>query len=209
MGEFHDIVVLKNVNCSRAFFACTDSVCLVQKHENYSSTSLISTEEKLLQTEIVDYPSENLVIVSNTAMQQPWEYGICGYRKRRKMTGAMTISLSYYSTTGRQTYCDTTYAHGTDGTHCHIHNHNTTNAVSNTTVDVRTNCSTSFTDSGMSAKHLLFRKLLTLNQKRLHLQQWTERHRWTSEWRNIMFSYESCFWLQYHDGRIKVWWHHV
>lgn len=121
------------------------------------------------------------------------------------MTGAMTISLSYYSTTGRQTYCDTTYAHGTDGTHCHIHNHNTTNAVSNTTVDVRTNCSTSFTDSGMSAKHLLFRKLLTLNQKRLHLQQWTERHRWTSEWHNIMFSYESCFWLQYHDGRIKVW----
>lgn len=61
--------------------------------------------------------------------------------------------------------------------------------------------------SGLSARRPLLRLPLTLNHRRFRLQWCSERRRWTSEWHDIVFSDESRFCLQYHDGRIRVWRH--
>ncbi|GFS88248.1 uncharacterized protein TNCV_1158951, partial [Trichonephila clavipes] len=40
-------------------------------------------------------------------------------------------------------------------------------------------------------------------------RQWcNDRWTWTTEWNNIVVTDESCFYLQHHDGRIRVWRHH-
>ncbi|UYV75564.1 hypothetical protein LAZ67_13000629 [Cordylochernes scorpioides] len=62
--------------------------------------------------------------------------------------------------------------------------------------------------SGLSARRPLLRLLpLTQNHRRLHRQWCRERRMWTAEWNEIVFSYESRFCLQHHDGRIRVWRH--
>ncbi|KFM64192.1 Transposable element Tcb1 transposase, partial [Stegodyphus mimosarum] len=54
--------------------------------------------------------------------------------------------------------------------------------------------------SGLSARCPLLRLPLTQNHRRL-------RRMWTAEWNEIVFTDESRFCLQHHDGRIRVWRH--
>lgn len=51
-------------------FVRTDSVCPVEKQKHHSNTFLISNMAESLHVEIVDYHSENLVIVSDVVKQQ-------------------------------------------------------------------------------------------------------------------------------------------
>ena len=62
-------------------------------------------------------------------------------------------------------------------------------------------------ESGLSARRPLFRLHLTQNHKRLRRQLCDERRVWTAEWNEIVFTDESRFCLQHHDGRIRVWRH--
>ncbi|UYV68197.1 hypothetical protein LAZ67_5003357 [Cordylochernes scorpioides] len=59
--------------------------------------------------------------------------------------------------------------------------------------------------SGMSARCLLLRLPLTQNHRRLRRQWCDERKIWTAEWNEIVFTEESRFCLQHHDGRIRFW----
>lgn len=61
--------------------------------------------------------------------------------------------------------------------------------------------------SGMSARRPLLRLPLTGNHRRLRRQWCDERRTWTTEWNDIVFTDESRFCLQHHDGRIRVWRH--
>ncbi|UYV62801.1 hypothetical protein LAZ67_2001985 [Cordylochernes scorpioides] len=61
--------------------------------------------------------------------------------------------------------------------------------------------------SGLSARCPLLRLPLTQNHRRLHRQWCDERRMWTAELNEIVFTDESRFCLQHHDGRIRVWRH--
>lgn len=61
--------------------------------------------------------------------------------------------------------------------------------------------------SGMSARRPLLRLPLSQNHRRLRRQWCDERRTWTTEWHDIVFTDESRFCLQHHDGRIRVWRH--
>ncbi|KFM66508.1 Transposable element Tcb1 transposase, partial [Stegodyphus mimosarum] len=61
--------------------------------------------------------------------------------------------------------------------------------------------------SGLSARRPLLRLPLTQNHRRLCRQWCDERRMWTAEWNEIVFTDESRFCLQHHDGRIRVWRH--
>lgn len=61
--------------------------------------------------------------------------------------------------------------------------------------------------SGLSARRPLLRLPLTQNHRRLRRQWCDERRMWTAEWNAIVFTDESRFCLQHHDGRIRVWRH--
>ncbi|KFM63087.1 Transposable element Tcb1 transposase, partial [Stegodyphus mimosarum] len=61
--------------------------------------------------------------------------------------------------------------------------------------------------SGLGARRPLLRLPLTQNHRRLRRQWCDERRMWTAEWKEIVFTDESRFCLQYHDGRIRVWRH--
>lgn len=61
--------------------------------------------------------------------------------------------------------------------------------------------------SGLSARRPLLRLHLTQNHRRLRRQWCDERRMWTEEWNEIVFTDESRFCLQHHDGRIRVWRH--
>ncbi|GFU64568.1 transposable element Tc1 transposase [Trichonephila clavipes] len=59
----------------------------------------------------------------------------------------------------------------------------------------------------MSVRNQLFRLPLTDNDRRL-LHQWCDkRWTWTMKLNDIVFTDESRFCLQHHDGRIQVWRH--
>ncbi|MBJ5695529.1 hypothetical protein JGG83_23035 [Salmonella enterica subsp. enterica serovar Derby] len=60
---------------------------------------------------------------------------------------------------------------------------------------------------GLVARRPLLRLPLTLHHRRMRLQWCVERRTWTTEWHDIIFSDESRFCLQHHDGRIRVWRH--
>ncbi|UYV69383.1 hypothetical protein LAZ67_6003389 [Cordylochernes scorpioides] len=59
--------------------------------------------------------------------------------------------------------------------------------------------------SGLSARRPLLRLPLTQNHRRLRRQWCDERRMWTAEWNEIVFTDESRFCLQHHDGRIRIW----
>ncbi|UYV70135.1 hypothetical protein LAZ67_7001931 [Cordylochernes scorpioides] len=62
--------------------------------------------------------------------------------------------------------------------------------------------------NGLSARRpLLLRLPLTQNHRRLCRQWCDERRMLTAEWNGIVFTDESCFCLQHHDGQIRVWRH--
>ncbi|KFM63657.1 Transposable element Tc3 transposase, partial [Stegodyphus mimosarum] len=61
--------------------------------------------------------------------------------------------------------------------------------------------------SGQSARRPLLRLPLTQNHRCLRRQRCDERRTWTAEWNEIVFTDESRFCLQHHDGRIRVWRH--
>ncbi|UYV69373.1 hypothetical protein LAZ67_6003354 [Cordylochernes scorpioides] len=59
--------------------------------------------------------------------------------------------------------------------------------------------------SGLTARRPLLRLPLTQNHRRLRRQWCDERRMWMAEWNEIVFTDESRFCLQHHDGRIRVW----
>ncbi|GFV18195.1 transposable element Tcb1 transposase [Trichonephila clavipes] len=59
----------------------------------------------------------------------------------------------------------------------------------------------------MSARRPLLHLPLTDNHRRLRRQSCEERRAWTTELNDIAFTDESCFCLQHHYGRIRVWRH--
>ncbi|KFM73816.1 Transposable element Tc1 transposase, partial [Stegodyphus mimosarum] len=61
--------------------------------------------------------------------------------------------------------------------------------------------------SGLSARRPLLRLALTQNHRRLRRQWCDERRMWMAEWNEIVFTDESRFCLQHHDGQIRVWRH--
>lgn len=61
--------------------------------------------------------------------------------------------------------------------------------------------------SGLSARRPLLRLPLTQNHRRLRRQWCDDRRMWTAEWNDVVFTDESRFCLQHHDGRIRVWRH--
>ncbi|KFM64955.1 Transposable element Tc3 transposase, partial [Stegodyphus mimosarum] len=61
--------------------------------------------------------------------------------------------------------------------------------------------------SGLPARRALPCLALTQNHRRLRRQRCDERRMWTAEWNEIVFTDESRFCLQHHDGRIRVWRH--
>ncbi|UYV70845.1 Transposase [Cordylochernes scorpioides] len=66
---------------------------------------------------------------------------------------------------------------------------------------------TAHSQSVLSARRPLLRLPLTQNHRRLRRQWYNERRMWTAEWNVIVFTDESRFCLQHHDGRIRVWRH--
>ncbi|KFM67390.1 Transposable element Tc1 transposase, partial [Stegodyphus mimosarum] len=58
--------------------------------------------------------------------------------------------------------------------------------------------------SDLSARRPLLRLPLTQNHRRLRRQWCDERRMWTAEWNEIVFTDESRFCLQHHDGLIQV-----
>ncbi|KFM65075.1 Transposable element Tcb1 transposase, partial [Stegodyphus mimosarum] len=61
--------------------------------------------------------------------------------------------------------------------------------------------------SVLSARRPRLRLPLTQNHRCLRRQWWDERRTWTAEWNEIVFTDESRFCLQHHDGRNQVWRH--
>ncbi|GFU48867.1 transposable element Tcb1 transposase [Trichonephila clavipes] len=61
--------------------------------------------------------------------------------------------------------------------------------------------------SGLSARRPLLGLLLTQNHRCHHHQWCDERRMWAAEWKEVVFTDESRFCLQHHDGRIRVWRH--
>ncbi|GFW72643.1 transposable element Tcb1 transposase [Trichonephila clavipes] len=61
--------------------------------------------------------------------------------------------------------------------------------------------------SGMSTGRPLLRIPLTENHRHLRCQWCNERRTWTTEWSGIVFTEESRFCLQHHDGQIRFWKH--
>ncbi|KFM64920.1 Transposable element Tcb1 transposase, partial [Stegodyphus mimosarum] len=61
--------------------------------------------------------------------------------------------------------------------------------------------------SGLFARRPLLCLPLTQNHRRLCRQWCDERSMWTAEGNEIVFTDESRFCLQHHDGRIRVWRH--
>ncbi|KFM64106.1 Transposable element Tc1 transposase, partial [Stegodyphus mimosarum] len=61
--------------------------------------------------------------------------------------------------------------------------------------------------NGVSARCPLLYLPLTQNHRHLRRQWCYERRMWTAEWNEIIFTDESRFCLQHHDGRIRVWRH--
>ncbi|GFS54485.1 transposable element Tc1 transposase [Trichonephila clavipes] len=61
--------------------------------------------------------------------------------------------------------------------------------------------------SGLSARCPLLGIPLTQNHRRLRRQWCDERRMWVAEWNEVVFTDESRFCLQHHDGRIRVWRH--
>ncbi|KFM64646.1 Transposable element Tcb2 transposase, partial [Stegodyphus mimosarum] len=61
--------------------------------------------------------------------------------------------------------------------------------------------------SGLSARRALLRLSLTQNHRRPRRQWCDERRMRTTEWNEIVFTDESRFCLQHHNGRIRVWRH--
>ncbi|KFM68744.1 Transposable element Tcb1 transposase, partial [Stegodyphus mimosarum] len=61
--------------------------------------------------------------------------------------------------------------------------------------------------SGLSARRPLLLLPLTQNHRRLRRQWCDERRMLTAEWNEIVFTDESRFCLQQHDGRIRAWRH--
>ncbi|UYV85185.1 Transposase [Cordylochernes scorpioides] len=61
--------------------------------------------------------------------------------------------------------------------------------------------------SGLYARRPLLRLPLTQNHRRLRHQWCDERRMWTAAWNEIVFTDESRFYLQHHDGWIRVWRH--
>ncbi|KFM64929.1 Transposable element Tcb1 transposase, partial [Stegodyphus mimosarum] len=59
----------------------------------------------------------------------------------------------------------------------------------------------------LSARRPLLRLPLTQNNRRLRRQWSDERRMWMAEWNEIVFTDESRFCLQHHDGRIRIWRH--
>ncbi|UYV76612.1 hypothetical protein LAZ67_14001462 [Cordylochernes scorpioides] len=57
---------------------------------------------------------------------------------------------------------------------------------------------------GLYARHPLLRLTLTQNHRGLHRQWCDERRMWTAERNEIVFTDETRFCLQHHDGRIRV-----
>ncbi|UYV78547.1 K02A2.6-like [Cordylochernes scorpioides] len=57
--------------------------------------------------------------------------------------------------------------------------------------------------NGLSARRSLFRLPLTQNHRRLR-RKWCDERIWTAELNEIVFTDESCFCLQHHDGRNRV-----
>ncbi|MBJ4999813.1 IS630 family transposase [Salmonella enterica subsp. enterica serovar Hadar] len=60
---------------------------------------------------------------------------------------------------------------------------------------------------GVSARRPWLRLPLTLQHRQERLQWCDQRRTWTQEWRHVVFSDESRFCIQHHDGRIRVWRH--
>ena len=61
--------------------------------------------------------------------------------------------------------------------------------------------------SVLPARRPLLRLPLTQNHRRLRRQWCDGRRMFTAEWNEIVFTDESRFCLQHHDGRIRVWRH--
>ncbi|UYV61874.1 hypothetical protein LAZ67_1006915 [Cordylochernes scorpioides] len=59
---------------------------------------------------------------------------------------------------------------------------------------------------GLSTRRPLLCLPLAQNHRRLR-RHWCEERMWTAEWNGIVFTDESCFCLQQHYGRIRVWRH--
>ncbi|GFX19240.1 transposable element Tcb1 transposase [Trichonephila clavipes] len=101
------------------------------------------------------------------------------------------------------------WAHGTDGSSSHIIKHSAIdNSVTHHSVSART-IRRRFQQSGMPKRHPLLRLPLTGNHSRLRRPWCDKRRTWTMEWNNIVFTDESLFCLQHHDGQIRAWRHRV
>ncbi|GFS94352.1 transposable element Tcb1 transposase [Trichonephila clavipes] len=61
--------------------------------------------------------------------------------------------------------------------------------------------------SGLSARRSLLGLPLMQNHKRLRHQWCDERRMWAAEWYEVVFTDESCIYLQLQGGRIRVWRH--
>ncbi|GFX27107.1 transposable element Tcb1 transposase [Trichonephila clavipes] len=61
--------------------------------------------------------------------------------------------------------------------------------------------------SGLSARRPLLGLPLTQNHRHLRHQLCDGRRMWAAEWNKIVFTDESCIYLQHHDDRIRVWRH--
>ncbi|GFV15380.1 transposable element Tcb1 transposase [Trichonephila clavipes] len=59
----------------------------------------------------------------------------------------------------------------------------------------------------MSTRRLLLHLPLTTNYRHWHRQWCDERWTWATELNEIVFTDESRFCLQHHDGPIRVWRH--
>lgn len=60
---------------------------------------------------------------------------------------------------------------------------------------------------GLSARRPWLRLPLTLRHRQERLQWCDQRRTWTREWHHVIFTDESRFCIQDHDGRIRVWRH--
>ncbi|GFY34726.1 transposable element Tcb1 transposase [Trichonephila clavipes] len=57
--------------------------------------------------------------------------------------------------------------------------------------------------SGMSGRRPLLHLPLTRNHRHLCLKWCDKRWTWITEWNDTVFTDESCFCLQHHDGRFE------
>ncbi|GFX01795.1 transposable element Tcb1 transposase [Trichonephila clavipes] len=61
--------------------------------------------------------------------------------------------------------------------------------------------------SGLSARRPLLGLPFMQKNRRLRRQWCDERRMWAAEWNEVVFTDESRFCLQHHDGQIRVWRH--